>query len=171
VQVGLNRLVDADLDRHVPECRAFYADRGERRGPASLEELLQARAEHLSAPLPAGVSYSGVRVSMTARLATARIPFHIDVNVGDPISPDPQAVELPRILGAPVLVKGYPMVMVHAEKIVTAISRGTANTRWRDFGDIYTLSGRHPVDGDDLISSIKVVAPTGGSTWFPSATT
>jgi len=26
--------------------------------------------------------------------------------------------------------------MVHAEKIVTAIQRGTANTRWRDFGDV-----------------------------------
>ena len=158
MQVGLNRLVDSDLDRHVPECRAFYADRGERRGPASLEVLLQARAEYFCTPLPAGVSYSGVRVSMTARLGTARIPSHIDVNAGAPISPDPQEVEPPRILGAPVLVKAYPMVMVHAEKIVTAISRGTANTRWRDFGDIYTLSGRHPGNGDELISSINVVA-------------
>lgn len=50
------------------------------------------------------------------------------------------------------------MVKVHAEKIVPAISRGTANTRWRDFGDIYTLSGRHPGNGDELISSINVVA-------------
>lgn len=86
MQVGLNRLVDADLDRHVPECRAFYADRGERRGPASLEVLLQARAEYFCTPLPAAVSYSGVRVSMTARLGTARIPFHIDVNAGAPIA-------------------------------------------------------------------------------------
>lgn len=102
--------------------------------------------------------YAGVRVSMTAHLATAHLPLHIDVNVGDPVSPDPQEVELPRLLGAPVLVLGYPMVMVFAEKIVTAISRGTANTRWRDFGDIYALSARHGVDGDELISSIKVVS-------------
>ena len=38
-----------DLARFVPESRAFYAARGERRGPASLEELLAARA---AAPRP-----------------------------------------------------------------------------------------------------------------------
>jgi acetyl esterase len=56
VQVGLTRLVQAELARHVPECRAFYAARGERRGPASLEELREARAEQVPAPLPGGVT-------------------------------------------------------------------------------------------------------------------
>ena len=32
-------------------------------------------------------AHSGVRVSMDAQLATARPRFHVDVNVGDPISP------------------------------------------------------------------------------------
>jgi hypothetical protein len=36
--------------------------------------------------------------------------------------------------------------MVHAEKLVTAIDRGTTNTRWRDFADEYLLSGRHIAD-------------------------
>src|SRR3954469_17438699 len=52
VHVGLDRLVDAELAEHVPESRAFYAARGERRGPASLEELREARAGNLPAPLP-----------------------------------------------------------------------------------------------------------------------
>jgi hypothetical protein len=33
--------------------------------------------------------------------------------------------------------------MVLAKKIVTALQRGVANTRWRDFGDIWSLSGSH----------------------------
>lgn len=74
------------------------------------------------------------------------------------MKPAPQEVVLPRILGAPVVLRGYPMAMVHAEKIVTALSRGTANTRWRDFGDIYALAGRHGIDGDELISSLETVA-------------
>jgi acetyl esterase len=45
VHVGLNRLIRTELADHVPESRAFYAARGERRGPASLEELLAARAQ------------------------------------------------------------------------------------------------------------------------------
>jgi acetyl esterase len=53
VHVGLDRLIPAGLARHVPECRAFYAGRGERRGPGSLEELLEARARLVPAP-PSG---------------------------------------------------------------------------------------------------------------------
>jgi hypothetical protein len=33
--------------------------------------------------------------------------------------------------------------MVLAEKIITAVQRGTANTRWRDFVDVYLLTGAH----------------------------
>ncbi|MGH7919810.1 MAG: nucleotidyl transferase AbiEii/AbiGii toxin family protein, partial [Candidatus Dormibacteraceae bacterium] len=103
-------------------------------------------------------AYSGVRVTMTARLATARMHFHVDVNVGDPITPAPELVGVPRLLGGEVIVHGYPLAMVHAEKIVTAISRGTVNTRWRDFADIYLLCRRHPLRGADLAHSILDVA-------------
>lgn len=102
--------------------------------------------------------YAGVRVSLVAHLATVEIHLHIDVNVGDPIVPEPQVIELPRVLGDPVALRGYPIVMVHAEKIVTAVSRGTANTRWRDFGDVYSLAGRHDVAGDELELAISSVA-------------
>jgi acetyl esterase/lipase len=55
VQVGLDRLVPPGVDGHVPESRAFYAGRGERRGPASLEELRAVRAQHVPAS-PAGAT-------------------------------------------------------------------------------------------------------------------
>ncbi len=91
--------------------------------------------------------YAGVRVTMTARLASARQHFHIDMNAGDPITPAPKQVRLPRLLGGEVLLRGYPLAMMHAEKIVTAVARGTVNTRWRDFADIYMLARRHAIDG------------------------
>jgi hypothetical protein len=102
--------------------------------------------------------YQAVRVSMTASLATARPSFHVDVSVGDPITPEPQIVHLPRVLGGTIAVRGYPLAMVYAEKIVTAITRGTASTRWRDFADMYALARRHPVDGAELSTSIREVA-------------
>ncbi|MBK6870747.1 MAG: nucleotidyl transferase AbiEii/AbiGii toxin family protein [Kineosporiaceae bacterium] len=37
--------------------------------------------------------YSGVRVSMNAELATARVRFHLDVNVGDPVWPAPISID------------------------------------------------------------------------------
>ncbi|WP_427885780.1 nucleotidyl transferase AbiEii/AbiGii toxin family protein [Kribbella sp. GL6] len=114
--------------------------------------------------------YSGVRVHVDAQLASARLPFHVDVNVGDPIWPAPTTVQVPRLRGGdPIRIAGYPLHMVHAEKIVTAVQRGTANTRWRDFGDIYTLARRHPISGSDLQRAIQEVAHGRGATLAPLA--
>lgn len=65
---------------------------------------------------------------------------------------------MPRILGGEIVIRGYPLAMVHAEKVVTAIARGTTSTRWRDFADLYLLSRHHPVDGPELAESIRHVA-------------
>jgi hypothetical protein len=60
-----------------------------------------------------GDEYSGVRVRLPTRLASAREPFHVDVSVGDPIWPEPAQVSLPRLLGQePIQLRGYPMEMV-----------------------------------------------------------
>jgi len=81
------------------------------------------------------------------------------VNLGDPIWPAPNQIEVPRLLGGEAIrLAGYPLHMVHAEKIVTAVQRGVVNTRWRDFGDVWTLSAQHAVAGRALHTAIKHVA-------------
>ena len=102
--------------------------------------------------------YTGVRVSMRCRLARAEPAFHVDVNVGDPVWPAPGLVEVPGLLGGVVRLLGYPISAVHAEKIVTALQRGTGNTRWRDFADVYLLCAEHDVDGGDLVHALEEVA-------------
>jgi len=103
-------------------------------------------------------TYQGVRVTLSAELATARISLHIDVNVGDPIWPSPGLITIPGLLGRSIELHGYPLSMVHAEKLVTAIDRGTTSTRWRDFADVYMLSGHHATDAAELRTSIGKVA-------------
>jgi predicted nucleotidyltransferase component of viral defense system len=103
--------------------------------------------------------YSGVRVRLGARLVTARETFHVDVNVGDPIWPAPADVELPRLLDQPAIsLRGYPMEMVLAEKIVTALHLGIASTRWRDYGDIYQLTGRYDFNAGPVRDALAAVA-------------
>lgn len=102
--------------------------------------------------------YSGVRVHVVASVSTARIPIHIDVNFGDPIWPAPQPTTVPLLLGGQVELPGYPVHMVLAEKIVTAIDRGTANTRWRDFVDIASITQIRAVAETDLAAAMRVVA-------------
>lgn len=56
--------------------------------------------------------YSGVRVSLATRLATARVSLHVDVNFGDPIWPAPSRAALPLLLGGTLSIRGYPDHMV-----------------------------------------------------------
>ena len=95
---------------------------------------------------------------MKVRLATAEISFHIDVNVGDPIYPEPQVVSLPLLLGGELQLHGYPVVMVHAEKLITALARGTANTRWRDFADMLVLSSWQSVGAHEMREALLRVS-------------
>lgn len=116
--------------------------------------------------------YNGVRITATAQLATARLHFHLDINVGDPIWPEPTVVNLPRLLGTePIRIIGYPIAMILAEKIVTAMQRGTANTRWRDFVDIRALLTTSPPDPDALRTAITRVAEHRATTIRPLAQT
>jgi hypothetical protein len=103
-------------------------------------------------------SYSGIRVTLGGTLSRAVIRFHVDVNVGDPIWPGPQQISVPRLIEGVIVVRGYPLEMVLAEKIVTALERGTAHTRWRDFVDIYVLTGRFAIKAQALKASMQRVA-------------
>ena len=102
--------------------------------------------------------YPGLRAKVTGRLASATIRFHIDINIGDPLWPEPQPVEIPRLLeSSTITVAAYPPELILAEKIVTALQRGTANTRWRDFVDIASLAST-VVNTDTLVEAIERVA-------------
>ena len=102
--------------------------------------------------------YTGVRISLPATLASARVSFHVDVNVGDPIEPAPETTSVPRILGGTIDVLGYSVEMVIAEKLVTAVQRGTANTRWRDFVDLHRSIRSRRLPGAQLVASTQLVA-------------
>jgi hypothetical protein len=102
--------------------------------------------------------YQGVRVHLAAHLARAKILFHVDINFGDPIWPAPQVVQMPRLLGGAFELSGYPPHMVLAEKIVTAIERGAANTRWRDFADIASLGKTIALADADFHTALETVA-------------
>jgi hypothetical protein len=90
--------------------------------------------------------------------------------VGDPIWPEPLQISLPRLIDGAISVRGYPLEMVLAEKIVTALERGTANTRWRDFVDIYVLTRHYQIDAQTLESSMQRVAQFRGVVLTPLRT-
>ncbi|MFJ6669581.1 nucleotidyl transferase AbiEii/AbiGii toxin family protein [Actinosynnema sp. NPDC091369] len=101
--------------------------------------------------------YAGVRVTMDCRVGRARVKLRLDVNFGDPITPPPRPVALPsQRPGEPdVVVLGYPVETVLAEKLSTAMVLGEANTRVRDFVDVYALVGGGEVDRTAVRAALR----------------
>lgn len=99
--------------------------------------------------------YPGFRVSLTAYLATARIPLQVDIGYGDAIVPGPVEVQFPTLLdhAAPVL-QAYPMETVVAEKFQAMVLLGMVNTRMKDFYDLWVLARGFEFQGADLSRAI-----------------
>lgn len=111
--------------------------------------------------------YTGVRITVPARIDRARNPLRIDINVGDPVTPEPVEVSYPSLLGEPFELIGYPLETVLAEKIVTMVDRGDATTRDRDFADVFVLTGRHTVDAEQLTAAVHATGAHRGSDLRP----
>lgn len=100
--------------------------------------------------------YEGVRVGCQARLGQARIDLQIDVGFGDAVVPRPTDVTYPTMLefSAPML-KAYPMQAVVAEKFQAMVALGIANSRMKDFFDLWVLANRFAFNGPILCQAIQ----------------
>jgi hypothetical protein len=102
--------------------------------------------------------YPGIRATLDATLASARVKLSVDVNVGDPVVPSAIAAQVPALLGEErIEVLAYPKAMVVAEKLVTALQRGRASTRWRDFADLLLLTSSSGNEAE-TIHALRAVA-------------
>ena len=85
--------------------------------------------------------YNGYRLSLTAFLDESRIPLKIDITTGDRITPKEIEFSYPMLIEKrSIQICTYNLETVLAEKLETIISRNIANTRMRDFYDIYILT-------------------------------
>jgi len=98
----------------------------------------------------------GVRVRLIALLDRARIPLQVDIGFGDAPVPPPRQVEWPGLLDFPrPRVKVYPREAVVSEKLQAMIQLGIANSRMKDFYDIWWMSSRFAFQGEALVRSMR----------------
>jgi predicted nucleotidyltransferase component of viral defense system len=112
-----------------------------------------------SRPIREDGAYGGTRVVIPARVATFRASVQVDVSAGDPIIPGVRRIGFPQQLeDAPFELLAYPLETVLAEKLLTALERRDANTRVRDYADIWRLTGTNAFGADQLIDALSSVA-------------
>ena len=96
------------------------------------------------------------RITLEARLENARIPLQVDIGFGDAVTPAPEEIEFPTLLDFPAPhLRGYPMYTVVAEKLEAMVRLGSANSRMKDFFDLWYLSRGFPFDGNPLVAALS----------------
>ena len=101
--------------------------------------------------------YGGVRIDLQAKLDGARITLQVDIGFGDAVTPAPEAISFPVLLDdlpAPQL-RAYPKYTVVAEKFHAVCLLGMANTRMKDYFDLWILITEGTLEPTELRSAVE----------------
>jgi predicted nucleotidyltransferase component of viral defense system len=101
-------------------------------------------------------NYFGLRVTLIGHLDGARSLVQVDIGYGDAVTPAPDLAEYPvmlKDLPAPKL-RVYPRYTVVAEKFEAIVSLGMANTRLKDYFDLWILLKTQRLDPELLKTAI-----------------
>jgi hypothetical protein len=110
------------------------------------------------------LEYGGLRLRTTAQLAGARITIVIDIGFGDAIEPGIEEISLPVLLDLPApRLRAYARETVVAEKFQAMVMLGLANTRMKDFYDIWILSRNYAFDAERLSRAITATIQHNGT--------
>jgi hypothetical protein len=125
---------ESSLERFTQIFRDIFAEEVE-------DDGLRFDAESVKAErIKEDADYEGVRVTLMGHLDNARIPIQIDIGFGDVVTPAPVETGYPSLLDLPrARLLTYPKETVVAEKFEGLVKLGMANSRMKDFHDLYIL--------------------------------
>ena len=101
--------------------------------------------------------YGGVRVELRATLDGAQLSLQVDVGFGDVVTPAPETVDYPVLLDdlpTPTL-RAYSKYTVVAEKFQALCALGMANSRMKDYFDLWMLLRNGDLDDAELVRAIQ----------------
>lgn len=102
------------------------------------------------------LEYGGVRVQTNSVIDGARIPIQVDIGFGDIVTPGPVEIDYPVLLDFPSPhLRAYPIESVIAEKFQAIVQLGIANSRLKDFYDLWLISQTFELDGATLSAAVQ----------------
>jgi predicted nucleotidyltransferase component of viral defense system len=100
----------------------------------------------------------GGKITLIARVGTARVDLSVDVGFGNRITPEVRTLVMPTLLGSMVpapTVLAYPIETVVAEKAAIIEEHGMINTRLKDYFDLLMISKTQDFSGSILAQAIR----------------
>lgn len=101
------------------------------------------------------MEYGGIRLKAFAYLDKTRIPITIDIGFGDALLDTANSIEIPSSLGLPTAnIRAYPVATVVAEKFQAIVALGMANSRMKDYYDLWAIHVNDLVRDGDLDAAL-----------------
>ncbi len=90
------------------------------------------------------MEYPGYRTTLKVSFAKMKDKIHVDVGIGDIVEPLNREIKLFEYRGKPFFEESisllvYPIETIFAEKLETILSKGSRNSRMKDFHDLLLL--------------------------------
>ena len=100
--------------------------------------------------------YGGLRIRATADIGGARVAVNVDVGFGDATEPPAEWLDYPVLLDMPApRLRGYARETVVAEKFQAMVYLGTANSRMKDYYDLWIIGQAFEIDRSRLARAIS----------------
>lgn len=100
--------------------------------------------------------YGGMRLRTTAFLGTTQIPITVDLGFGDALGDPKYQIDYGSLLDFPTAsIRAYSPATVIAEKFQAVVVLGIANSRMKDFYDLWTLPKAVNIDLVELADTIR----------------
>lgn len=106
-------------------------------------------------PIRVGSPVLGWRAKFDGYLGRSLIRFQLDFGLGDVVEPGPVELHPEPLLDLPVAtLLAYTPYNTVAEKLEAVVNLGGANSRMKDYFDLYRLGGERPFVGSVLVSTL-----------------
>lgn len=135
-----------ELENIIRKIAELYFDDGVKFDPLSIS----------SERIKEDADYGGKRLKIDATLGQARKRLQMDIGFGDIVIPKAKKVEFPTLLEqVPPKIKVYSIESIISEKFEAMVKLSMANSRMKDFYDVYTLSINYNFHGNRLKKAIE----------------
>ncbi len=102
--------------------------------------------------------YTGLSARFSASLHTAKLPLRLDIGFSDKIYPKPAKLDYPTLLEFPSPeLQGYTPETMIAEKLDAMVKLGLANSRMKDFYDVWTMVNQFQIKPEKIAPVIRDV--------------
>ncbi len=110
-----------------------------------------------SEPIRKEAEYGGTRLLLSGNLANVKLTLQVDIGFGDAVHPAAEQTTVPCLLTGlpPTAMRAYPREVAIAEKYAAMVNLGFANSRLKDFYDVWFLANSFDFEGERLATAIR----------------